>query len=212
MTAQVPDHLFYEDEQYAIVGVDGSGLLTPADFGLEPVMMSTACWRGFIADYAVDGERLILSALTVRTVDDQYPPLKGIAARSGGVMGGMRYEDLNTPVAFSGGLLIGRDFIHETYVHMGFHKPSQFRHVLEITCEAGRVLGVQDRSEQSAAHRARQRFEHRLWAAARGEEPGQRVRNITQIDKPGLLKWIEQRFSLDYKRDDDSDADITSKN
>lgn len=212
MTAQIPDHVTYQQQQYAIAGVHGDGLFSPESLGLQPVMMSTACWRGYVADYAVIDERLLLVGLTIRTNDDAYPPIDGMQPQGRVTLGGMRYEGLTIPVVFSGSLLIGRDFIRETYVHMGFHKPSQYRRVLELICVDGQVLEVIDRSEETAEERAEKRFEQRLWAAARGEEPGQRMRNIAHIDKPGLLRWIERRFSLNNDSDEDDTIDITGKN
>ena len=46
MTGQFPDELRYRGRLYAITAVDGRGLFDAREHGLEPGMLSTACWRG----------------------------------------------------------------------------------------------------------------------------------------------------------------------
>ena len=47
MTAQIQDCVVYQDEGYAIIGIKGEGLPEPADFGMTPTIMHTACYRGY---------------------------------------------------------------------------------------------------------------------------------------------------------------------
>jgi len=47
MTAQIHDHVVYQGEGYSILGIEGDGLLSPADFGMTPTEMHTACYRGY---------------------------------------------------------------------------------------------------------------------------------------------------------------------
>jgi len=47
MTAQIQDCVVYQDEGYAIIGIKGEDLLEPADYGMTPTIMHTACYRGY---------------------------------------------------------------------------------------------------------------------------------------------------------------------
>ena len=60
MTGQIADRFFYQHEQYQLVGMNGHGLPTPFEFGLQPVMMHTACYRGYYCDYTIRDEHLSL--------------------------------------------------------------------------------------------------------------------------------------------------------
>ncbi|MGH2607253.1 MAG: hypothetical protein ACRDG5_11745 [Anaerolineales bacterium] len=66
---------------------------------------------------------------------------------------GARYEGLNHPLPFTGGVLAGKDFIRKLYVHMGFHPAWKFATVHELRFEAGRLTGRADRSEAMARQR-----------------------------------------------------------
>jgi hypothetical protein len=65
MTAQAPDELRLEDRTLTIQGVRGEGLFRPEDVGWETQPMSTACWRGCVATYAVRRGALVLTKLRV---------------------------------------------------------------------------------------------------------------------------------------------------
>ena len=58
------------------------------------------------------------------------------------------YENLEYPIAFTGGLLLGRGFINDTYVRMGFHPAYGFRHVVELWLNEGQVVTRVDRSRE----------------------------------------------------------------
>ncbi len=79
MTAQIPDLVIYRDQEYSIVGMKGSGLPDPSEFGLSPGMMSTACYRGYYCNYTVRDDHLILTHLVVQSADDHYPVIDGVA-------------------------------------------------------------------------------------------------------------------------------------
>src|SRR5690349_1426432 len=118
MTAQVADSVVYEDVDYSLCGVNGEGLFAPASLGLKPFMSSTACWRGFVCTYAVEDGALVLDDLSINLPHDADvtgPVIFG--AHPSAVHVGQRiYEGMNAPIEFSGGLLIGDEFIRELYV------------------------------------------------------------------------------------------------
>lgn len=154
MTAQVSDRVRYRGEDHALAGHAGRGLFDPAAHGLKPVMASTACWRGFQCTYLVeDGGPLLLDRLDVRTVEPA-PPVEGVAPQAvDDIMFSARYEGLNLPIQFTGGLVLGRDFLRELYVHAGFHPAWKYREVHELIFRDGVLVTADDRSDAVAEFR-----------------------------------------------------------
>ena len=82
-------------------------------------------------------------------------------------------------VPFTGGLLLGADFIEELYVHMGFHPAYKYQHVLELTFETGQLLSQSDRSIEM------EEIRHR-----KGRGDGKRSKDV--------VAWINDCFRTDY--------------
>lgn len=57
MTAQIPDTFLYKGERSQLIGLKREGLASPGQFGMEPVMLHTACYRGFYAMYELTDGR-----------------------------------------------------------------------------------------------------------------------------------------------------------
>jgi hypothetical protein len=96
-----------------------------------------------------------------------------------------RYEELRAVIPFSGGLLLGDDFVRGLYVHMGFHPAWKFRTVHELLFERGKLVRETDRSAVMA--------EFRETLAGRPLEP------LDPGDDEAIERWVEQCFSLKYK-------------
>jgi hypothetical protein len=58
----------------------------------------------------------------------------------------MVYRNIVLPLTFTGELLIGKDFIQEKYIHMGFQPPSSYQTVLELTFVSGLCARQIDKS------------------------------------------------------------------
>ncbi len=187
MTAQIPDCVWYRDDDYRIIGIKGERLLTPLDFGITPVMMSTACYRGYQAFYTCIDQQLLLTALTVRTKDNHYLPIHGVKAEIGGTFNAGQYSGLREPVPYSGALLLGKDFIQSMYVHMGFQKPISYATVIQLVLDNGKIVAETDFSEKIAQLR---------------EARGNSTNGSRPVVRPeDINKWVEWMFSLDYDLD-----------
>lgn len=79
MTRQIPDIVYYKDQDHVPLSITGKGLPYPKDFDLRPLMMHTACWRGFYCNYAIRQERLWLTHLVVRH-NGEYPIIGDVKA------------------------------------------------------------------------------------------------------------------------------------
>lgn len=187
MTAQFSDPVEYRGQSYSIAGKNGAGLFDPSQHGMKPVGKCSACWRGFVCEYIVDGQRLLLDQLLI-CLDEPGPVLFGVEPKPD--EGKIRlfdvvYEDLRHPVSYSGGLLLAREFIDELYVHMGFHPAWKYREVHELLFRDGELVQETDRSEQIA--------ELRREIADRPSEPGHEA---TQSE---IRDWIAKCFSEEYR-------------
>jgi hypothetical protein len=174
MTAQISDTIIFEGERYSIIGLRGSCLFTPMQFGMEPEGMHTACYRGFYATYELTDEELFLRELTIRDRNGRYPPISGVDAVTTGHEA--TYTNLAHQIQFSGEIRFAKDFIEELYIHMGFQKPTAFKTVYDTTLENGKLVDVKDRSREMEEKRGAFR---------------------KQYEAENIAKRIEDSFSLD---------------
>ena len=191
MTAQYSDTVVYQGEEFDVGGVNGSGLFEPKDHGVEPASMCTACWRGCVCHYLVDGQRLTLNRLGLWLAGEQAlqadqgvgPKLFGQVPRcTSEQFGTYLYADMHGPVAFTGGLLLVRGFIEDLYVHMGFHPAWKFKEVHELIFRDGLLLSGKDRSAEMDQLRE-----------------GMGSRPVRHDSMTSMADDIEKAFSLQYR-------------
>ncbi|HEU0293077.1 MAG TPA: hypothetical protein VFR47_10105 [Anaerolineales bacterium] len=65
MTAQITDQFVLRDQRYTIAGVKGNELFVPENFGLEPFSLGSGCWRGYVCEYGLKDEHLVLERLGI---------------------------------------------------------------------------------------------------------------------------------------------------
>jgi hypothetical protein len=211
MTAQMSDTFVYREKPFSLAGINGSGLFDPAQQGVKAVGWSTACWSGFHCSYEVADTSLFLTQVNLGLSHEdeaavargQGPRLFGKAphrytehgyrenARTGKVTTSWESSDfvvdgLRELVPFTGGLLLGDDFIREMYVHMGFHPAYKFRVVHELVFDGGRLTEDHDRSAAMAEVRDK--------LSSRALKPG------SGASEAEIEQWVARCFSLDYKR------------
>ncbi len=174
MTAQIPDTFLVKGDEYSLIGMSGAHLVSPEQFGMEPEMIHTACYRGFFAMYELTEEALYLRELTLREKNKNYLPIEGIEPAKGDYQA--TYHGLSVVVPFTGRIRLAKDFIDELYIHMGYQKPTAFKTVLDITLKDGRINEIKDRSQE---------MEQKRGSFKKRYESG----NISQA--------IEEAFSLD---------------
>ncbi len=76
MTAQISDSFHYHDKEYHIGAISDpqETLFDPREFGLQMLGLSTACYRGYYLDYALDvNKRLIVRNLHGSPISDFTP-------------------------------------------------------------------------------------------------------------------------------------------
>ena len=186
MTAQTHDKVRWNDADYLLVGVSGGHLFDPHDHGLVTRPTTTANWRGWVARYTVRDGSLFLDELYdvgLFLDPDAAPPLLfGVEAVSES-RASFRYPALHHRLAFTGRLLIAREFIRSLYRHMGFHPAWKFEESWELGFAEGRLTEQRDLSAQMEEMRNR-------------IESGE----LQDPDDPSRPGWIERTFRLDFRR------------
>jgi hypothetical protein len=152
MTAQISDTVLHQGQRYDLLG---NSLCDPRKWGMEPVMLSTACWRGYLCAYAIVEGRLLLQELAIRVADGHYLPVNGVLPEIEGLRAA--YRGLGLALPYTGELLLGADSLPEWYEHMGYTMPHRYATVIGLILDDGRLVAVRDRSEEMAALRQRLR-------------------------------------------------------
>jgi len=174
MTAQIGDTFRFQGEEYALIGIAGGELFSPQQYGMEPGMIHTACYRGFYATYEIADSGIFLQQLTIREEHGNYRPINGVVGEKQDFQA--VYRNVYLPVPFTGKLRLAIDLIEELHIHMGFQKPTAFQTVYDLEFEHGRLAEVRDRAKEMEEKRGafKKRFE-----------------------EDNMFRGIEEAFSLD---------------
>jgi len=199
MTAQIPDTLLFEDQALSIVGVNGSGLFDPYVLNLQPVSRITSCWRGYVCEYKLLHNKLLLNKLQINLgMDEWKDKTHEFTPEAGPLINGVKpvfsierqelfnntYAELNLPIDFTGGLLAAGNFVQELYVHMGFHPAWKYKTVLELILSHGYVIETRDVSK---------RMEE-----IRNEMVNSPLEPNVNATKEQTEEWIASTFKLNY--------------
>lgn len=157
MTTQLQDSLHYQGEAFDVL----EGLFSPWEHGFSPGSDSSACWRGYVAFYAIRDGQLLLTDLSLadpeqplvldeegneRQVRVHYPALNGVDAvrDTAFVEGNWHFREVDLPLDYSGTLTLCRLPRHLDVPEYweGRDNPDEddFEHVLRLTLENGRLI------------------------------------------------------------------------
>jgi hypothetical protein len=193
MTAQLADEVRFRDHKFIICGINGSELFVPGDYGLNPTMASTACYRGWMSEYAVS-EQLILknlfvlhdAGLPVKNRKPNGPTIRGVEpiAPKSSLGFNCLYKGLDMPLSFTGGILLGRGGHQNLMRNMGFSQFWKFEQVYELIFQEGTLLNSTNKSE--------------LASAIREKHIVQGIIGPTLSDEASVTAWVEASFSRHY--------------
>ncbi|HSX52739.1 MAG TPA: hypothetical protein VLF09_17375 [Cellvibrio sp.] len=196
MTAQVADRFIYLGSPFHLAAYSNGELFYPDQHGYRPFPASTACWRGYCCEYAVKNGRLVLHQLCInhdggeaeQTAQTSPPALnsKPAALSTETHIGKWLFDDVSLPLDYSGGVVIGRDFIYSLYAHMGFHPAWKYETVYELIFESGNLVHTSDLS-------------HRM-AEAREKIAKNPAEDIGDYSNEQIEQWIKNCFRRDYMR------------
>jgi hypothetical protein len=120
---------------------------------------ASGCWRGYVCEYKVLANEFILNKLQINLggnilngdarefTSEQGPMINGVKpflATASQDLFNNTYQELNLHMDFTGGMLAADDFIHELYIHMGFHPAWKYRNVFELIFSHGYVTEKRD--------------------------------------------------------------------
>lgn len=194
MTAQMNDMFRYGNATHSISGISEGELFSPQTLEMHPQGRCSACWRGYLATYAVVDRRLVVADLSINlALDDDAvgPTINGVTPTRDtreSIIFDCIYVDLNYHVEYTGGVLLTKGFIQELYVHMGFHPAWKYKQVLELVFENGRLVQEFDRSAAMAEVRRRI-----LDSNAEAESPSSPTNRE-------IRDFVERAFDLRYDR------------
>lgn len=134
-----------------MIGLEGEGLITPWQHGMQPRSTMTCCHRGFYSEYEIAEDALYLNKMTILDKKSNFLPINGVEPE-------IKEWDtaeyhLNMLAPFTGSIRLAKDFLNEFYVHMGYQKASAFETVFDITLLDGKIIEVKDRSADAKAKR-----------------------------------------------------------
>jgi hypothetical protein len=209
VTAQFTDSFQIDGEKHTIAGVSGKTLFDVKTLGLRLIAGSSACWRGHVAIFGLAQDRLVVADLyaNIGSIDQAgklsfepgiAPPIHGVNAKRTGrneqsYSCNHVYRQLNLPLTYSGGILLGTGFIRDLYVHIGFAPAWKYTKVLELIFSEGKLSGRHDRSEACRIFREGVLRDWENWKMQPGpprEDPGQ--------TEEKAKKWIERAFDQTY--------------
>lgn len=202
MTAQIGDIYKHNNAEYTFVAASAPLSFAPKDYGLEPHMSSTGCYRGYWCEYEITDNGLSLEKLYLFNKDGNYPAFNGKSIepaeykeyqyiKNGKKLkdyfpkyfGHRLYSNVHLLIPYTGKLLLGKDFLQQYYIHMGYQRPFAYETLMEFVFEKGILLDTLDHSETARELRKAINPEDPFWKFG--------ISSITQ--------FVEDSFSLDYK-------------
>jgi hypothetical protein len=196
MTRQAANTIVYEGESYELLG-DSSGQLPMVKrYGMQPQSWSTANHAGYIAEYAIVDQKLLLTSLMINDAADYYPEIGGIQPIDKYPYGAPVYEPLSELMTITGAITVGKGK-PENWLSADIRSVHDYVVALKVTLEDGVVQSVEDISEPAAAIRKRmqQIYEARTW------QPG--IQYVeTESEREELNRLFDESWALRYSTKD----------
>ena len=173
MTAQMNDKFIFSNVEYGISSIEyPKKYFNINSLGLKPIEFHTACWRGYIATYALSNGNLVLNKLYTNNGNNKYYDAPLINNKSPKIeipedlcdeykdsWKEYIYEDIGLKLNYTGSVLITKDFVSKRYVHMGFQSPFNYNTVIQIMFNNGKLVFSEDLSKIAASLREEKNIE-----------------------------------------------------
>lgn len=147
MTAQVPDNLVYNGDEYELLGDYPRQLPMLDKFNMKPTMIHTGCHRGYVAGYLVENSQLYLTYLYVYVVSGEYSKISEISP-SLDKYGRATYENIRESLPITGKIVIGKELA--PFGWPDFREVHNYKAMLRMSFDKGNLLTVEDISSQVA--------------------------------------------------------------
>ena len=84
MTIQMDDQLRLNEKMYSILEAsDGRSLFNTVDYGFDTYSESSCCWRGYICNFKVEQNNLLLDNLSINSTTK--PKINNVKQSIGGI-------------------------------------------------------------------------------------------------------------------------------
>ena len=160
--------------------------------GIRPVEFSSACWRGFVATYAINRKKLVLKKLYTNNgneinnkaplINNKSPEIsvpKDLIDELKETRKDFTYKNINLIIPYTGSIIITKDFIWDRYVHMGFQSPFSYEVVIQLTFKDGNIISYKDLSDIAKSIRKKK---------------------IKPPKNDNLIKWIDDCFDISFNK------------
>jgi hypothetical protein len=167
--------------------------------GIKPIEFSTACWRGFVATYAINRGKLVLKKLYTNNgneikneaplINNKSPEInvpKGLVDGYKDTWKEFTYKNINLLIPYTGSILVTKNFIWGRYVHMGFQSPFSYDIVIQLTFKDGIFIFSKDLSDVAKSIR-----ENKI-------KPLENNNNKNYISN--MLNWINDCFDVSFDK------------
>jgi hypothetical protein len=149
MSEQIRDPFMWDDmpdsELVFISAENIYSLFDPEKYGLQPSMVHTACYKGFIVYFALKNNQLYIDQLEVYCKNRIYPLINGIRSKRQ-LHNTMRvYKNLNLALNYSGTVIIGTDF-DEYYSDRAFTGAHCYHETYELYFSNGKLIDYRETS------------------------------------------------------------------
>ena len=203
MTAQVGDRFIVKGDSYSIVAISNPILFQPQDYGIVPAAICTACWNGYWCEYLISEQGIMLKNLYIHSQNNYYPAINGVEVKNKGnekrdyflYMGHNLYENINLFLEYTGKILMGKGFLNQYYIHMGYQRAWAYETLKELVFENGKLAEMVDHSE--IARKLRDKIEKEQENKIEKKEIN-KVKNAKEITNR-IRTFVEESFSLEIK-------------
>ena len=208
MTAQIENRFKFNGDDYSIVAISTPIDFKPQDYGITPLPIFNACWDGYWCEYEITKTEIILKNLYINSHNDEYPEINGISPENDSqnkqnhfqYMGHHLYKNLNIKMNFTGKILIGKGFLKQYYIHMGYQRAWAYEVLEELVFENGMLIRTVDHSEK--AKELREELDQKILEREEAKHNGTSTKK-TSRKKPAeketnesIKKFVTESFSL----------------
>lgn len=155
MTMQITDLFIFDGEKYNLINTDLD--IDLYKYGLYPMTAHTACWRGYVSEYAIENNYLIIKNLYINCnnywgkekIIGKYPDLFGVKAieipesECYNISYGLPYGycNINHVISYTGTIILGKDY-RGGFSSEDCLEDGPYRYNVEITVNKGQVTNI----------------------------------------------------------------------
>ena len=117
--------------------------------------------------------------LYVNSKDSYYPEINGVLPLNADknskerfkYMGHHYYKGINIKIPYTGKIVVGKDFLQEYYIHMGYQRAWSYKVLKEFSFEDGVLVDVVDHSDMAKKLRQQIKEDPDFWEKLHSDIP-----------------------------------------